>query len=75
MIKGGHNNAIPGLTKSPTYDYATQLSPHPIKAPTTYDKIIKTAKIIFYGSLSNPSLIKTPTVTAGLKCPPEIAPK
>ena len=34
-----------------------------------------TAKIIFAVTLSRPSLTSTPSVTAGLKCPPDTFPK
>jgi hypothetical protein len=51
------------------------VSAHPKTAPITYELTIKAAHIKFTLKDYLPSLIKTATVTAGLKCPPEIFPK
>jgi hypothetical protein len=48
---------------------------HPEIAPINYAVIIRAAHITLIKKFYLPSFIRTATVTAGLKCPPEIPPK
>jgi hypothetical protein len=48
---------------------------HPQIAPISYEVTIKAVQIKLTIIFSLPSLIRTATVTAGLKWPPEIFPK
>lgn len=48
---------------------------HPAVAPTSYANIMARAYGILPARFYVPSAIKTPKVTAGLKCPPEVSPK